>query len=29
MDGARQMRAGSFDFVADLPPLAELIRSFG
>ena len=29
MDSARQMRGGSFGFVADLPPLAELIRSFG
>jgi 2-methylisocitrate lyase-like PEP mutase family enzyme len=29
MDGARQMRAGRFDFVADLPPLAELLRAFG
>ena len=29
MDSARQMREGGFDFVADLPPLAELIRSFG
>jgi 2-methylisocitrate lyase-like PEP mutase family enzyme len=29
MDSARQMRSGQFGFVADLPPLAELIRSFG
>jgi 2-methylisocitrate lyase-like PEP mutase family enzyme len=29
MDSARQMRAGRFDFVADVPPLAELLRAFG
>jgi 2-methylisocitrate lyase-like PEP mutase family enzyme len=29
MDGARQMRAGRFGFVADLPPLAELHAAFG
>ncbi|WP_312872657.1 isocitrate lyase/PEP mutase family protein [Kibdelosporangium persicum] len=29
MDGATQMRAGRFGFVADLPPLSELHRSFG
>jgi 2-methylisocitrate lyase-like PEP mutase family enzyme len=29
MDGARQMRAGRFGFVADVPPLAELLNAFG
>ena len=29
MDSARQMRAGRFDFVAELPPLAELLTAFG
>lgn len=29
MDSARQMRAGQFGFVADLPPLGELLTSFG
>ncbi|MFD8498810.1 oxaloacetate decarboxylase [Amycolatopsis sp. NPDC059657] len=29
MDGARQMRAGTFGFVADLPPIPELHRAFG
>ena len=29
MDGARQMQAGRFGFVADLPPLTELLTAFG
>lgn len=28
MDGAREMKAGRFGFVADLPPIAELQRAF-
>jgi 2-methylisocitrate lyase-like PEP mutase family enzyme len=28
VDGATQMRAGRFDFVADVPPLADLQRAF-
>jgi 2-methylisocitrate lyase-like PEP mutase family enzyme len=29
MAGAREMRAGRFGFVADLPPVSELYRAFG
>jgi 2-methylisocitrate lyase-like PEP mutase family enzyme len=29
MAGAREMRAGRFGFVADLPPISELHRAFG
>jgi 2-methylisocitrate lyase-like PEP mutase family enzyme len=29
MDGARQMRAGNFSFVAQIPPLGELLKAFG
>jgi len=29
MDGAREMRAGRFGFVADLPPISELHQAFG
>jgi 2-methylisocitrate lyase-like PEP mutase family enzyme len=29
MDGARQMRAGEFGFVADLPPVADILGAFG
>jgi 2-methylisocitrate lyase-like PEP mutase family enzyme len=28
LDGARQMRAGRFDFVAELPPISELHHHF-
>ena len=28
MDGASQMRAGRFDFVADLPPISALHEAF-
>ncbi|HJP77264.1 MAG TPA: isocitrate lyase/phosphoenolpyruvate mutase family protein [Pseudonocardiaceae bacterium] len=29
MDGARQMRAGDFGFVAEIPPMSELLKAFG
>jgi 2-methylisocitrate lyase-like PEP mutase family enzyme len=29
MDGARQMRAGNFGFVSEIPPLDELLKAFG